>query len=99
MMLEVMTIVTMVTRMFTPSYFFHYSQSDSEDDDDDEAVEVPITFPEALHAKLEDDCYFITSKKQVNKYHLLFKHICGFKKNIIYFEISIFISRLFQWLD
>eukprot|EP00057_Strongylocentrotus_purpuratus_P022746 XP_011677220.1 PREDICTED: putative male-specific lethal-3 protein-like 2 isoform X2 [Strongylocentrotus purpuratus] len=41
--------------------------SDSEDDDDDEAVEVPITFPEALHAKLEDDCYFITSKKQLVK--------------------------------
>ncbi|XP_054766308.2 putative male-specific lethal-3 protein-like 2 [Lytechinus pictus] len=41
--------------------------SDSEDEDDDEAVEVPITFPEALHAKLEDDCYFITSKKQLVK--------------------------------
>ncbi|XP_071505467.1 MSL complex subunit 3-like [Diadema antillarum] len=47
------------------SYDDNSVSSDSDDESDEEAVEVPITFPEALYAKLEDDCYFITTKQML----------------------------------
>ncbi|XP_070540062.1 MSL complex subunit 3-like [Ptychodera flava] len=82
-------------KMEAPSESEEERANDSEStvENDSEPSEVPINIPDILKTRLEDDCYYITKKKQLVQLPIQPNVITLFESYLKHFALSVHISE------